>query len=58
MEDLGETGYKFYEANQVKEVYFGLKTDMETKAIVLSLLNYLPKNTPMIDKKGTIGTIL
>lgn len=53
-------GYFRFKAEQVKEIYFGVNCDLETKAVVLELLNFLPDDFLMNDmeiNKKTLGLV-
>lgn len=49
----GKEGYFKYKPENIKEVQFGLKTSIETKAILIRLLNFLPDDFLYNDKKMT-----
>ena len=36
--------YYHFKPDELKEIYFGVNCDIETKAIILKLTDYLPKN--------------
>lgn len=50
-------GYYKYEPENIKEIHFGLNTTVETKAIVLRLLHFLPSDFKIEQKEMSFNPI-